>query len=102
MANAKEVALGITSVLGSTRSPDPLPITFRGQALPEAAAIVIAIVHECRDADIALNRVVVDPELYQEVRSRAPHLDAQTVSDGSLEGVALFYRHEGSPEKETP
>jgi hypothetical protein len=62
MANAKEVALGIASALGSEHSPEPLPINFRGQALPEAAAIVIAILQECRDADIALNRVVMDPE----------------------------------------
>lgn len=95
MANAKEVALGIASALGSEHAPDPLPISFRGQSLSEASTIVLAILAECRDAGIALDRVQLDPELYREATGRAGALEAELLRDGGSEGAAVFYRRSG-------
>lgn len=101
MANAKEVALGIASVLGSEHAPDPLPISFKGQSLLEAGTIVLAIIAECRDAGIALDRVQMDPELYREVTARAEAPDVELVRDGNPECEVLFYRRQGGS-KEIP
>ena len=70
MAGAKEIGLGIASALGSEHAPDPFPMSFRGQTLEEAGNIVVAIISECVDAGIALDRIEMDEQLAQEVQSR--------------------------------
>ena len=47
MSGPKEIALGVASVLGIKKLPNPLVITFQGQPLREAADIVRMIVSEC-------------------------------------------------------
>ena len=63
MAGPREVALGIASVLGKPGLPDPLLISFRGQTLHQAAAIVQAIVSECDDAGVGIHKIELDPDL---------------------------------------
>ena len=97
MASSKEVALGIASALGSEHCRDPFPMSFRGQTLSDAAQIIIWILEECRDADIPLARVALDPALRREIDDRALGLDVQLLSDAKLNGEVRFYREPGGP-----
>lgn len=92
MAGANEVALGVASLLAAEHAPNPVPISFRGQTISEAGTIILAILSECRDANILLDRVVMDPELHHEVTNRATVLDMPTESDSGLHGEVLFFR----------
>ena len=91
MANYKEAGLGIASAIASERSPDPLPILLKGQELPEAAKIVLAVIEECEQAGISLARVDMDPELYSEVQ---PHLppSVKAMSDADLRSEVRFFK----------
>ena len=92
MAGSNEVALGVASLLASDSAPNPVPLSFRGQAISEAGTIILAILSECRDADILLDRVVMDPQLHREVTHRATILDVPVQSDRGLHGEVLFFR----------
>ena len=65
MAGPHEIALGIASVLGKPGLPNPMIITFRGQTLDDAAEIVRAIISECDDADIRIDKIELDAELHR-------------------------------------
>lgn len=97
MAGTREIALGIASVLGSEHVPQPFPLSFRGQSLEEAATIILLIATECYDANVALNLVELDPDLYREVRSRAS-VDLPIRSNSALQGEARFWRTATAPE----
>lgn len=64
MAGLHEIALGIAGILQHSPTPEPLPITFRGQTLEDGADLVLRIVSECQDADIPLSHVALDPALW--------------------------------------
>jgi hypothetical protein len=91
VANYKEVALGIASAVASEHSPDPLPLLLKGQELPEAAKIVLAVIDECEQAGIRLARVAMDPDLYSEVQ---PHLppSVKAMSDADLRCEVRFFK----------
>lgn len=67
MANLREVALGIVQVLGGSSTPEPLPITFRGQSIDEAAELLRYIAEEADDAHVPLLRVTMDPVLFSAI-----------------------------------
>lgn len=67
MAGAKEIGIGVAKAIASSSLPDPFPLTFRGETASEAAAIILAIITECEDADIRLKAVELDPELFRAV-----------------------------------
>lgn len=91
MAHYKEVGIGITSVLASEHAPRPLPLTLKGQMLPEAARIVVAVLDECSAAGIELEKIELDPKLYAEVRSRLAS-DERIVSNSDLQCEVRFFR----------
>jgi hypothetical protein len=70
MANLREVALGVASVLGF--APKPLPLVLRGQTMDESASLVRQIVRECVDANARLAAVEVDQELLEFLASGKP------------------------------
>ena len=65
MAGPHEIALGIASILGKPGLPDPMPVSFRGQSLESAAEVVRAIISECDDAGIGIDKIELDPELHR-------------------------------------
>ena len=69
MAEVKEVALGVASVVGKKGLPNPLIVTFRGQPLREAADIVRMIVSECDDAGIVIKKIEIDQDLEAHISS---------------------------------
>ncbi len=89
MVSAKETALGIAAVLGSDQGPNPLPITFRGQSLQEAADLVQLVIAECGDAGIPLDKLELDPEFFEVLVGR---LELPLRPDVRLQGCVKFYR----------
>ena len=67
MAGPHEIALGIASVLGKPGLPNPMTISFRGQSLESAAEIVRAIIAECDDANIGIEKIELGPELRRQI-----------------------------------
>ena len=65
MPGPHEIAIGIASVLGKPGLPNPMTITFRGQSLESAADIVRAIVSECADASIRIQKIELDADLHR-------------------------------------
>ena len=53
MAGLQEIARGIASVLQGSPAPEPLPVTFVGQSIEQAAELLRRIVGECRRPDFA-------------------------------------------------
>lgn len=92
MAGARETALGIAAVLGSEHAPNPVPVTFGGQSLQEAAEFVQLITAECGDACISLDRLELDPELFKVLEGK---LLLSMHPDPRLEGSVQFYRPTG-------
>lgn len=80
MAGPREIALGIASVLGKPGLPNPLIVSFRGQTLQKAASIVLAIVAECVDAELAVDKIELDADL--------AHMIAAHDYDGPIRLVA--------------
>ncbi len=93
MAGLQEIALGIASVLQHSPTPEPLPITFRGQTLEDGADLVLRIVAECQDADIPLSQVALDPALWGFLQAGGHQASALIVADPKLSGEALFFRY---------
>ena len=94
MAGTREIALGIASALGSEHAPQPFPLSFQGQSLEEAATIILLIATDCLDANVPLELIELDPDLYGEVRSRAS-VELPIRSNGDLQGEARFWRPNG-------
>ena len=94
MAGPHEIALGIASVLGKPGLPNPMMISFRGQSLESAAEIVRAIISECSDADIAIAKIDLDPELHRHmIGGRGNSNDASLEACDDLVGeIRLFAR----------
>ncbi len=91
MANSEEVALGIASIVASVHAPNPVPIMLRGQSLPEAAYIIWKVVDECAAAGLGLEKIELDPELFEEVRLHRP-VEVRLVNNAHLIGEAHFFR----------
>ncbi len=91
MAAAQEIGIGMASLLAMDAGPEPLPLSFRGQTLDEAGEIVLAILAECKDAQISLNRVEGDPHLCRHI-VRDVHVPLR--ANPQLVGEMLFYRRE--------
>lgn len=92
MAALQEIALGIASVLQSSPAPEPLPVTFVGQSIEEAAELVRRTVGECRDAGVALHHVELDPELARYFRDQDESIDDPIVTNAELGSEARFFR----------
>jgi hypothetical protein len=67
MAGPHEIALGIASIVGKSGVPNPMPISFLGQSLDGAAEVVKAIISECDDAGIVIDRIELDRELHRNI-----------------------------------
>ena len=91
MADFREVGIGIASALASEHGPNPFPLAFKGQSLPEAGRIVTAILDECAGAGIRLERVELDPDLYEYLHGRVT-ADQRIVSNASLQGEVRIFR----------
>lgn len=96
VAGYKEVGIGIASALASPHAPNPFSMTLRDQDLPEAARIVLAVLDECRAAEIKLEKVELDPELYAEVRA---HLaTAESIArNPDLQCEVRFFKNDSVP-----
>ena len=96
MAGLAEMAIAIATVLQSSRSPEPLPITLKGEGLEGGATLVRAIIRECADSGICLHKVVVDPELYAYLSATkgwaGTYMEVPFERDPDLGAELLFYR----------
>ena len=96
MAEIREIALGLATVLTSSREPEPLPVTLRGQSLADAAVLIRTVIRECADAAIALQKVEVGTELLRHLRdSHLPegsYLGVDIAESDQLGSELLFYR----------
>jgi hypothetical protein len=91
VADYKEIGIGVATALASKHTPNPLPVMLMGQDLPEAGRIVSAVLEECGAANIALEKVELDPELHGELVSRMGP-DQRLVSNPELQCEARFFR----------
>lgn len=97
MATLSEIALGIATVLQSAAEPEPFPVTLRGQSLEDGAFLLKAIIRECRDADIHLQKVEADPELWRHMRDHsssdfASYMDVPIQNAADLHAELRFFR----------
>lgn len=96
MAEIREVAIGIATVLKSTTSPEPFPVTLKNQSLADAALLVRSIVRECTDAGVPLHMVKVGTELLQHMLDghlpESSYLGVRVAGDAELGTELLFYR----------
>ena len=90
MAGREEVGIGVATLLGMEQAPNPLPVSFRGQTLDEAGALILQILAECRDAGIAIARMELDPDLFRAIGDEV-HVPVRPVAD--LIGEVRFYRN---------
>lgn len=91
MAGPHEIALGIASVLGKPGLPNPMIVSFRGQSLDSALEVVRAVISECGDAGIGIEKIELDPELYQNIMERAYSSAVRLVACEDLAGeIKLF------------
>ena len=91
MAGPHEIALGIASVLGKYGLPNPLLLSFRGQSLDGAAKVVQAIISECEDAGVGIDKIEFDRELYQYIVEGEYAGSVRLISCDDLSGeVRLF------------
>ena len=92
MAGPHEIALGIASVLGKPGLPNPMSISFRGQSLESAAEVVRAIISECDDANIEIEKIVLDPDLHRHMVNERGHSNAVPLeADDGLVGDIKIY-----------
>ena len=91
MAGPSEIGIGVAQVLSSGSGPNPFPLSFRGQSVAEGAEIVVAVLDECADADISLESVELDPELYLALAGR--HFGSVTlIENAELQCEVRFIR----------
>jgi len=81
----------VAKVLSSQSDPNPLHLSFRGESVSEAAEIVLAVLHGCADADIQLELVELDGELFRQVTADA-HLGVPVAKSDTLQSEARFTR----------
>ena len=95
MAGPHEIALGIASVLGKPGLPNPMIISFRGQSLESAAEVVRAIVSECRDVDIGIDKIELDPDLHLHMISGRGSSNAVSLlaCDDLVGDIRIFAKH---------
>ena len=67
MASMKEIGIGVTTVLQSSSTPEPLYIDLWNEDPSEAAALVRAVLSECHDAVIPLKLVPVPEAVWDEL-----------------------------------
>lgn len=91
MGGAREIGIGIARALSLEGGPNPLPLSFKGEPVTEAAAIVASILRECDDAGIRLEEVRLDAELFDEVRGQNG-TGFRLTKDTSLSCEVLFFR----------
>ena len=91
MAGPHEIAIGIASILGKPGVPTPLSVSFRGQTLESAAEIVEAIVSECEDAALAIEKIELESDLRRTLvgRKYAGAVPLVTV-DGSVGEIRVY------------
>lgn len=87
MAELREIAIGLATVLMSSKEPEPFPVTLKGQSLADAALLLRATIRECADAGVALCKVEVPPELSR-------HLRDSHLPDCSYLGVDITARND--------
>ncbi len=91
MAGPHEIALGIASVLGKPGLPNPMMISFRGESLDGAAEIVRAIITECDDAGIRIDKIELDAELHRNIIERGYSNPVRlTACDDLIGEIRLF------------
>ena len=81
-----------SSVLQGPSSPEPLPVTFVGQSIEEAAELLRRIVIECRDAGVLLHHIELDSEMARYVRDQEESIDVPVVKKTELGTEARFFR----------
>lgn len=91
MAGFREVGLSVAAVFASDQTENPFSVQLRGQDLPEAVRIVLAVLDECRAAAIKLEKVELDAELYGPVRDGFAG-EERIVSNEKLRCEAHFFR----------
>jgi hypothetical protein len=84
-------------VLQTTSKPEPFPLTLRGQSVEQGAFLLKAIIRECLDANIRLQRVEADPELLRHMTSNGSiesgcYMDVPVESAPDLGGELRFFR----------
>ena len=67
MAGPHEIALGIASIVGKPGLPNPMTVSFRGRSLESATEVVMAIISECNDAALGIDKIELDAELHQHI-----------------------------------
>ncbi len=97
MAGMREMALGIASALESGAAPNPLPVELWGYAPEDAAQLLKYIIHECRDADIAVEQITADPVVVQELsgtksESGVLYAGVTVTADPACAGRLSIYR----------
>ena len=70
MANIREIALGLTTVLQMTTEPEPLGVDLWGQSADEGTLLVKTIIDEATDAGRALTTIRMDAD-YLTIRGRS-------------------------------
>ena len=97
MAGPHEIALGIANVLGKPGLPNPMSISFRGQSLESAAEVVRAIVSECDDASIGIEKIELDADLHRHLIGQRRHTYAVPLeaSDNLVGEIRLFASRSG-------
>ena len=100
MAGPHEIALGIASILGKPGLPNPMSISFRGQSLESAAEVVRAIVSECADASIGIEKIELDGDLHRHMIGQRDHTNAVPLEacDNLVGEIRLFARQSGLKE----
>jgi hypothetical protein len=63
----KEIGIGITTVLQTSSTPEPLYVDLWGQDPSEAAALVRSVLAECHDADIPLKHIRLPEDVWAEL-----------------------------------
>lgn len=91
MAGPYEIAIGIASILGKPGVPNPLMVSFRGQTLESAAEIVEAIVSECEDAALTIEKIELESDLKRTLvgRKYAGVVPLVTI-DGSVGEIRVY------------
>ena len=96
MAGLREIALGLATALQSPGVPDPLPVTFWGESLVDAAELLALVARECSDAGVPLRRVEVDPVLARYLRDSRRVVGVPVAANPELSGEARFFRREAA------
>ena len=69
-----------------------MSISFRGQSLASAAEVVRAIVSECADAGIGIEKIELDADLHRHMIGQRGHTNAvpREASDDLIGDIRIF------------